>query len=119
MFWISNKHNLNWQSVIDIKCLFTVGSGGDPDAENGARLTCHLLLRLFQMMNASSSSSTDSRKGIVFVRSSCDRHLLEAAHHRISVGAVVAVLKALLMLGKIPKSTSVKLVKFTFTGLRP
>ena len=77
-----------------------VGSGGDPDAENGARLTCHLLLRLFQMMNAASSSSAaDSKRGTVYVRSSCDRHLLEAAHHRISVGAVVAVLKALLMLG--------------------
>ena len=74
-----------------------VGSGGDADAENGARLTCHLLLRLFQMMSV--GSSADNKRGTVYVKSSCDRHLLEAAHHRISVGAVVAVLKALLMLG--------------------
>lgn len=83
--------------MCDVFC--AVGSGGDPDAENGARLTCHLLLRLFQMMNASSSCTADTKRGAVYVRSSCDRHLLEAAHHRISVGAVVAVLKALLMLG--------------------
>lgn len=78
-----------------------VGSGGDPDAENGARLTCHLLLKLFQMMNAASSSASEAKRGTVFVRSSCDRHLLEAAHHRISIGAVTAVLKALLMLGRL------------------
>jgi len=43
--------------------------------------------------------SSDAKRGTVFVRSSCDRHLLEAAHKRINVGAVVAVLKAILMLG--------------------
>jgi hypothetical protein len=51
------------------------------------------------MMNATSSCTADTKRGAVYVRSSCDRHLLEAAHHRISVGAVVAVLKAFLMLG--------------------
>lgn len=76
-----------------------VGSGGDPDAETGARLTCHLLLRLFQMMNISPGYALDARRGAVYVKSSCDRHLLEAAHKRINVGAVVAVLKAILMLG--------------------
>lgn len=76
-----------------------VGSGGDPDAETGARLTCHMLLRLFQMMNTMPTCSSDAKRGSVFVRSSCDRHLLEAAHKRINVGAVVAVLKAILMLG--------------------
>jgi len=79
----------------------TVGSGGDPDAETGARLTCHMLLRLFQMMNTIPTCSSDAKCGAVFVRSSCDRHLLEAAHKRINVGAVVAVLKAILMLGTI------------------
>lgn len=33
------------------------------------------------------------------VFSSCDRHLLAAAHNSIEVGAVFAVLKAILMLG--------------------
>ncbi|KQK80532.1 Mediator of RNA polymerase II transcription subunit 12-like protein [Amazona aestiva] len=33
------------------------------------------------------------------IRSSCDRHLLAAAHNSIEVGAVFAVLKAILMLG--------------------
>jgi len=80
-------------------CDVAVGSGGDPDAETGARLTCHMLLRLFQMMNTMPTCSSDAKRGSVFVRSSCDRHLLEAAHKRINVGAVVAVLKAILMLG--------------------
>jgi len=80
-------------------CDIAVGSGGDPDAETGARLTCHMLLRLFQMMNTLPACSSDAKRGAVFVRSSCDRHLLEAAHKRINVGAVVAVLKAILMLG--------------------
>jgi hypothetical protein len=34
------------------------------------------------------------------IRSSCDRHLLAAAHNSIEVGAVFAVLKAIMMLGK-------------------
>lgn len=38
------------------------------------------------------------------IRSSCDRHLLTAAHNSIEVGAVFAVLKAILMLGKIIQS---------------
>jgi len=58
-----------------------------------------MLLRLFQMMNTMPTCSSDAKRGTVFVRSSCDRHLLEAAHKRINVGAVVAVLKAILMLG--------------------
>jgi len=50
-------------------------------------------------MNTMPTCSSDAKRGSVFVRSSCDRHLLEAAHKRINVGAVVAVLKAILMLG--------------------
>jgi len=38
------------------------------------------------------------------IRSSCDRHLLAAAHNSIEVGAVFAVLKAILMLGKMVQS---------------
>jgi len=50
-------------------------------------------------MNTMPACSSDTKRDSVFVRSSCDRHLLEAAHKRINVGAVVAVLKAILMLG--------------------
>ena len=95
----------NCSEQIVVECLMTadvcsVGSGGDPDCEPGARLTCHLLLRLFQMMNAMPGCVPDNRKNVMYVKLSCDRHLLEAAHKRINIGAVVAVLKAILMLGE-------------------
>lgn len=38
-------------------------------------------------------------KLVPVIYSSCDRHLLAAAHNSIEVGAVFAVLKAILMLG--------------------
>lgn len=76
------------------------GAVGDQDAEPGARLTCHLLLRLFQSVHVLPGSTAESRKNILGIKSSCDRHLLEAAHNSITVGAVVAVLKAILMLGE-------------------
>uniref|UniRef100_A0A670YDN4 Mediator complex subunit 12L n=1 Tax=Pseudonaja textilis TaxID=8673 RepID=A0A670YDN4_PSETE len=69
---------------------------GDPDAEPGARMTCRLLLHLFQTPNISLLSNEKCFPGI---RSSCDRRLLSAAHNSIEVGAVFAVLKAILMLG--------------------
>lgn len=85
----------------DDSCLLlAVASGGDQDAESGARLTCHILFRLFQTPQVSPGSSVDGGKSTLWVRASCDRHLLEAAHDSISVGAVVAVLKAGLMLGR-------------------
>ncbi|KAM6443082.1 mediator of RNA polymerase II transcription subunit 12-like protein isoform 3-T3 [Liasis olivaceus] len=69
---------------------------GDPDAEPGARMTCRLLLHLFRTPKVSLLSSEKCFPGI---RSSCDRRLLTAAHNSIEVGAVFAVLKAILMLG--------------------
>jgi len=72
-----------------------------------------MLLRLFQMMNTMPTCSSDAKRGSVFVRSSCDRHLLEAAHKRINVGAVVAVLKAILMLGMIGCASLNVLTVFT------
>uniref|UniRef100_A0A670IRE9 Mediator complex subunit 12L n=1 Tax=Podarcis muralis TaxID=64176 RepID=A0A670IRE9_PODMU len=66
---------------------------GDPDAEPGARMTCRLLFHLFQTPEVSLLPTG--------IRSSCDRHLLTAAHNSIEVGAVFAVLKAILMLDEI------------------
>uniref|UniRef100_A0A669Q4M9 Mediator complex subunit 12L n=1 Tax=Phasianus colchicus TaxID=9054 RepID=A0A669Q4M9_PHACC len=68
---------------------------GDPDAEPGARMTCRLLLHLFRTPQVCLFP-----QGLFpGIRSSCDRHLLAAAHNSIEVGAVFAVLKAILMLG--------------------
>ncbi|NWW53563.1 MD12L protein, partial [Pedionomus torquatus] len=71
---------------------------GDPDAEPGARMTCRLLLHLFRTPQV---CLFPQGAGKLFpgIRSSCDRHLLAAAHNSIEVGAVFAVLKAILMLG--------------------
>uniref|UniRef100_A0A8C4V7E0 Mediator complex subunit 12L n=1 Tax=Falco tinnunculus TaxID=100819 RepID=A0A8C4V7E0_FALTI len=72
---------------------------GDPDAEPGARMTCRLLLHLFRTPQVCLFSQ-GTGKLFPGIRSSCDRHLLAAAHNSIEVGAVFAVLKAILMLGK-------------------
>ena len=70
--------------------IFTAGGGGDPEAETGARLTCHLLLRLLQTKR---DPESERDRHQICVRSTCDGHLLEAAHDNLTVGAVVAVLK--------------------------
>ncbi|NXU51187.1 MD12L protein, partial [Turnix velox] len=71
---------------------------GDPDAEPGARMTCRLLLHLFRTPQVGLFSQ-GTGKLFPGIRSSCDRHLLAAAHNSMEVGAVFAVLKAILMLG--------------------
>ncbi len=86
--------------VILLFGLSAVGACGDQDAELGARLTCHLLLRLFSATTTPFGTQSNASKGSFIIKSSCDRHLLAAAHDSITVGAVVAVLKAILMLGK-------------------
>ncbi|XP_032668438.1 mediator of RNA polymerase II transcription subunit 12 isoform X2 [Odontomachus brunneus] len=81
----------------------------DMEAEAGARLTCHLLLRLFKTVEcpqpALYSVSTSphplpsgNSRGYS-IKLSCDRHLLAAAHNNIRVGPVLAVLKAILVVG--------------------
>ncbi|XP_068810803.1 mediator of RNA polymerase II transcription subunit 12-like protein isoform X14 [Struthio camelus] len=101
---------------------------GDPDAEPGARMTCRLLLHLFRTPQVCLFPQ-GSGKSFPGIRSSCDRHLLAAAHNSIEVGAVFAVLKAILMLGEIMQramgdaeigSSSVNSLKsedFTMRGL--
>ncbi|XP_064521712.1 mediator of RNA polymerase II transcription subunit 12-like protein isoform X2 [Pseudopipra pipra] len=71
---------------------------GDLDAEPGARMTCRLLLHLFRTPQVCLFAQ-ETGKLFPGIRSSCDRHLLAAAHNSIKVGAVFAVLKAILMLG--------------------
>ncbi|XP_063967745.1 mediator of RNA polymerase II transcription subunit 12-like protein isoform X1 [Lytechinus pictus] len=99
----------------------------DPDAEPGARLMCHLLLCLFctsqetPTLPSTGSSSTSGgnnpnpapgeggRGGgsggaggggaVRFIKTTCDRHMLDSAHSSITVDALVGVLKAILLLG--------------------
>ncbi|XP_072935735.1 mediator of RNA polymerase II transcription subunit 12 isoform X2 [Epargyreus clarus] len=76
-----------------------------PSPDAGARLTCHLLLRLFKTVDTpqpglySVSTSPGPGGAAAGVRLSCDRHLLAAAHKNIGVGPVLATLKAILMVG--------------------
>jgi len=77
-------------------------ASGDQDAEPGARLTCQILLRLFKTsdMNTFSWYGNYGKTSSCNIKSSCDKHLLTAAHDSISVGPVLAVLKAMLVLSK-------------------
>ena len=69
------------------------------DAEPGARLTCHLLLRLLD--ESTDLMSHDHSSALKFpFRTSPDHHLLSAAHESIRFGAVLAVLKAMLKLSE-------------------
>lgn len=93
---------------------------GDADAEPGARMTCRLLLHLFRAPQACLLPQATG-KPFPGIRSSCDRHLLAAAHNSIEVGAVFAVLKAILMLGDAKigtNSVTLKSEDFAMRGLR-
>ncbi|XP_045472646.1 mediator of RNA polymerase II transcription subunit 12 isoform X2 [Harmonia axyridis] len=89
-------------SLLKVKSL----DNGGGVAEGGMRLTCHLLLRLFRtaegpqpgLYSVGSPPLTAPRPPLG-VRLSCDRHLLAAAHRNIHVGPVLAVLKAVLVVG--------------------
>lgn len=79
-----------------------------PEAEAGARLSCHLLLRLFKtieipqpgMYSVGTSPNPITAPGPACnIKLSCDRHLLAAAHKSISLGPVLAVLKGILVVG--------------------
>ena len=83
--------------------MLLAGSGGDQDAEPGARLTCHLLLKLFKA-NDLGNGQCNGKTGGASIKSSTDKHLMSAAHQSITVGAVVAVLKSILMLGMLPST---------------
>ena len=69
------------------------------DAESGARLTCHLLLRLLDESTDFMSHDHSEASKFPF-KSSPDHYLLSAAHENIGVGAVLAVLKAMLKLSE-------------------
>ncbi|XP_053693573.1 mediator of RNA polymerase II transcription subunit 12 [Sabethes cyaneus] len=79
-----------------------------PEIEAGARLSCHLLLRLFKtiecpqpgLYSVSTSPNPITTAGQVHnIKLSCDRHLLAAAHKNIGVAPVLAVLKGILVVG--------------------
>ena len=79
-----------------------VGQGGDQSAaESGARLTCHLLLRLFQSTHNPNIpfSGAKTSGGAPSLKASCERHLLTATHNSITVGAVVSAVDGPISLG--------------------
>lgn len=65
------------------------------EAEVGARLSCHLLLMLFQSIEGSSAKPSFGSG----IKHSCDRQLLANAVRNITVGLLIAVLKVILVLG--------------------
>jgi len=65
----------------------------DTDTEAGARLTCYLLLSLFKTHDVMNPNMQPS-----ILKLSADRRLLSATHCSITLGAVLAALKAMLLL---------------------
>lgn len=95
-----------------------------PEAEAGARLSCHLLLRLFKtieipqpgLYSVSTSPNPITTPGPACnIKLSCDRHLLAAAHKNIAVGPVLAVLKGILVVGD---ATCLHKTPSTYSGKR-
>lgn len=84
-------------SAVDFSC-FTPGNEIQ-EAESGARLACHLLLRLLDESTDLMSRDHSVASKLPF-KSSPDHHLLSAAHDSVGVGAVLAVLKAMLKLSE-------------------
>ncbi|KAL9908703.1 mediator complex subunit kohtalo isoform 2-T2 [Glossina fuscipes fuscipes] len=85
---------------------YPVGGEISADAEAGARLTCHLVLKLFKtieipqpgMYSVSTSPNPLTTVGSSSnIKLSCDRHLLIGAHKNVPLEAVLAVLKAILI----------------------
>ncbi|XP_076370100.1 mediator complex subunit kohtalo isoform X2 [Tachypleus tridentatus] len=91
---------------------------GDQDAESGARLACHLLLRLFRTVDLPQPGSggvgwmyhsgtspgptltgAPAPRPLFLIKLPCDRHLLCAARNSMQAEPVLAVLKAILVLG--------------------
>lgn len=77
-----------------------------PDVEAGARLSCHVLLKLFKtieipqpgLYSVSTSPNPITATGPgCGIKLSCDRHLLVAAHKNLRVEAVMTVLKGILV----------------------
>ena len=81
------------------------------ESEMGARLCCHLLLKLFKtvepdfqehsMFYSVGSPSPMPRPSVHSsgIKYSCDRQLLSSAQRNITLGAIIAILKAILVLG--------------------
>lgn len=85
---------------------YPVGGEITADAEAAARLTCHLLLKLLKTIEIPqpslySVSTSPNPINVVSnssnIKLSCDRHLLVGAHKNLPIEAVLAVLKAILI----------------------
>lgn len=102
----------NFVFYVALPALVNACNGGreiTPEAEAGARLSCHLLLRLFKTIeipqpglysvSTSPNPITAAPGPACTIKLSCDRHLLAAAHKNIAVAPVLAVLKGILVVG--------------------
>ena len=99
--WTENRLSLVTRSDFDITFFYSVVFLGveNQEAEPGARLTCHLLLRLLD--ESTDVMSHDHSSALKFpFKSSHDHHLLSAAHDSIRIGPVLAALKAMLKLSE-------------------
>ena len=99
--WTESCLSLVTRSDFDMTFFYSVVFLGveNQEAEPGARLTCHLLLRLLD--ESTDVMSHDHSSALKFpFKSSHDHHLLSAAHDSIRIGPVLAALKAMLKLSE-------------------
>lgn len=94
------------------------------EVEAGARLSCHLLLRLFKtsevpqpsLYSVSTSPNPISTPGpLCNIKLSCDRHLLAAAHKNIEFCPVLAALKGILL---VESATAHHKTPSAYSGIR-
>lgn len=93
---------------------------GGVDTEIGARLSCHLLLRLFKtieiVQKPASPSPLVTQGPSVSIKLNCDRHLLAAVHKNMAVGPVLAVLKGILVVADATGMNKAPLTPSTASG---
>lgn len=71
-------------------------------AESGARLSLHILLRVFK---ASTSLTDGLAQRSTYIKSSCDLHLLIAANRSVPIRPLLAILKLILVLANTAKGS--------------
>lgn len=74
---------------------------GESGGESGARLTLHILLKIFKASTRLAAGLADRS---TFIKNSCDLHLLVTANRSIQISPLLAMVKAILVVANTAKS---------------
>lgn len=103
--WLAHVHMYVLWALVNLVSLCGYFNAGGQGGESGARLTLHILLRVFKA-NSSLTNGLSSRS--TYIKSSCDLHLLIAANRSTHISPLLAVLKLILVLANTAKSSRMK-----------